>query len=68
MKTLSEHIKDAGTTQREFARSVDISPSYLCEILAGAKTPGLELAVKIERATRGAVTAVSWVPDNGEVA
>ena len=61
MTTLAQHISEAGKTQREFAADAGISPSYLCEILAGAKKPGLDLAVKIERITGGRVTAVSWV-------
>ena len=57
--TLADYLRGSGTTQRDFAARLGLSPSYVCEIAGGRKTPGLRLAVRIERATGGAVSATS---------
>lgn len=44
-----------------FAERVGISQPYLSQLEAGKRVPSLELAVRIERETDGAVLAVSWV-------
>lgn len=46
--------------QAEFARSVGVSCGYMSELVNGEKTPGLELALRIEDVTRRAVSAGSW--------
>lgn len=60
--TLADYLRGSGTSQRDFAARLGLSPSYLCEIVRGRKTPGLRLAVRIERATGGAVRAASFAP------
>jgi transcriptional regulator with XRE-family HTH domain len=62
MSDLQKYLDDNSITQREFAARVSSSPSYINEIVAGSKTPGLKLAFAIERATGGAVPASSWIP------
>lgn len=59
MKTLHQYLVDEGTTQRKFAALVNVSPSHLSEILSGAKTPSLKVAVRIAEATGGAVSEAS---------
>lgn len=49
-KWISEH-----TTQAQFARDLAISESHLSEILSGGKTASLNLAIRLSRATKGAV-------------
>ena len=62
---LAEFITTRGETRRAWARRLDISESYLSDLLSGKKTPSLALAARIERETGGAVTAVSWVGNPG---
>jgi DNA-binding transcriptional regulator YdaS (Cro superfamily) len=57
--TLADYLRGSGATQGDFAARLDLSPSDVCEIAGGPKTPGLRLAVRIERATGGAVSATS---------
>lgn len=58
---LAAYIAQSGVTQRAIARAVAASPSYINELCKGLKSPGLDLAFAIERATDGAVPASSWV-------
>ena len=60
MQTLSTYLRDHGKTQREIARAVGASPSYINELCKELKTPSLKMAFAIERATDGAVLAASW--------
>lgn len=43
---------------------VNVSPSHLSEIINGTKTPSLEMAVRIARATRGAVREYALLPED----
>lgn len=49
--------------QRQMARLLGISDSYMTDLVKGIRTPSLILAFRIELATDGQVTAVSWVAD-----
>jgi len=53
-------LKAHGLTQREAAAKLDISRPHLAQIVSGAKRPGLDLALRIERLTDGAVPVSSW--------
>lgn len=68
--TLSEFIQSndryRGLPQAEVAALLGMSRPYLTQLLSGAKKPGLDLAVKIERLTNGAVPASAWVPECNE--
>ena len=50
--------------QGDLAETFGISRAYLSLLLAGKKRPSLELAVRIERMTSGAVPVASWIPEN----
>ncbi|MGY9050141.1 MAG: helix-turn-helix domain-containing protein [Rhodobacterales bacterium] len=63
MSNLSKYHVETGKSQAEVARHLGISRSYYSEIVSGSKTPGGALAAKIERATGGAVTSISFFPD-----
>ena len=47
--------------QGEIATALEISQPYLSLLLAGKKKPSLDLAVRIERWSGGAVPTASWV-------
>ena len=43
------------------AADLEITPSYVNALALGTMTPGLKLAVKIQKWSKGAVPATSWV-------
>lgn len=59
----SEFIRSSGQNRATWADRLGVSRSYLSDILNGNKTPSLDLAVRIERLTGGAVPASSWIPE-----
>lgn len=61
MSNLRTFLAQTRTKQAELAKRVGVSCGYMSELVKGDKTPGLELAVRIEDATGGAVPARSWV-------
>lgn len=52
-------------TQAQLAEMVGVSRGYMSELVKGPKTPGLRVALAIEKATRGKVKVSSW--KQGEV-
>lgn len=60
MEKLKSYMKEAGLSQADISRSLNISRSMVCYILAGERTPGLKLALHIERMTGGAVPVSVW--------
>lgn len=63
MSKLSEHLRQAGVLQSAFAEVLGVSRGHLSALISGARLPSLDLAVRIERETAGAVPAASWVPE-----
>ncbi|WP_083783465.1 helix-turn-helix domain-containing protein [Maritimibacter alkaliphilus] len=61
MDSLARYLREGSIRQRVFAEQIGCSSSYLSEILSGRKIPSLTLAFAIERETKGAVPASSWV-------
>jgi transcriptional regulator with XRE-family HTH domain len=50
-KTLREWLDDRDQTQTWLADQLDISVGMVNDILQGRKSPGLQLAIKIEKLT-----------------
>ncbi len=63
MTNLAQYLKKKKLRQYQFAELVGVKQSFVSRLKAGHVMPSLELAVKIERATKGAVKAVSWVSE-----
>lgn len=63
---LKQHIEDSQKSRREWADDLKVSISYLSLLCNGRKVPSLELAVRIDRLTKGEVPAVSWVHSRNE--
>ncbi len=61
MKDLGTYLKEEGASQKAFAEMIGVDPSVVSRFIARTARPGLELAVRIEDATGGAVPARSWV-------
>ena len=56
-------ISMSGLSRTDWAKRLNISKSYMSDLLNGNRVPSLDLAVRIERATDGAVPASSWLPE-----
>ncbi len=60
-------LRRSGVPEHEFAAAVGCSPAHLVRLLAGERTPGLALAVRIEMLTEGMlggpVRAREWLPE-----
>jgi plasmid maintenance system antidote protein VapI len=66
MNALSKHLQARRITQTAFAIEVDTTPATISRICAGVFPPSLDLAVRIDRATDGAVPVASWVTSKDE--
>lgn len=60
----ADFIDTSGRTRSDWAASLRISRAYLSDLLNGKATPSLAVAVRIERATGGAVPASSWIDES----
>lgn len=58
---LTDAIARSGKTRSQFAEELGVGRPYLSMLESGKKRPSLELAIRIERLTGGAVPASSWV-------
>lgn len=61
---LKSIILQSGEARTVWAARLGITKSYLSELLNGNRTPSLEVAVRIQRVTNGAVPAASWLPED----
>jgi transcriptional regulator with XRE-family HTH domain len=57
---LRRYIKDGHATRKQVAEAAGLEFSYVCRLVSGSRRPGLETAMAIERATRGAVRLEAW--------
>jgi transcriptional regulator with XRE-family HTH domain len=60
MQTLPDYLSKHGLTQRAFAVRVGVDQSIVSRLCAGRMTPSLDLALRIERETGGAVAPGVW--------
>lgn len=60
---LTDAITRSGRSRTQFASALGIGRPFLSHLESGKKRPSLELAIRIERLTNGAVPAASWVPE-----
>ena len=60
---LSEHLSMTGQTYKQFGSLAGCSASEICRFANGTRTPTLEKAVAIERATGGLVTPADFVEE-----
>ena len=63
MTRLQTYANTFDGKQRDLAEVFGISQPYLSSLLTRNKRPSLELAVRIEQITNGAVPVASWVDD-----
>jgi plasmid maintenance system antidote protein VapI len=70
---LKTFIEKSGHPQAHWAQRFGVSKSYLSELVNGNRRPSLDLGVRIEAETGGAVSCASWFAspapgDTGEAA
>lgn len=63
MTDFQTYVVATRSRQSDLAKRLGISQPHLSQILASKRKPSLELAVRIEKLTGGAVPAGSWVED-----
>lgn len=63
MTDLAKYLDRAKIRQADFAAEIGVTQATVSRLAKGVSIPSLELAVRIERLTGGAVTAVSWFPE-----
>lgn len=63
MANLKSYLAETGTKQSALARQIGITAGYMSALVSEGAQPSLEVAVRIERATCGAVPAASWIPE-----
>lgn len=59
--TLKKWLEANQVRAADMARACEYDPSNFSKVLRGKVTPGLQLAVRIEAETKGAVPAAAWV-------
>lgn len=62
MSHLNAYLARSGIKQATFAQRVGVTQATISKLVARTMQPSLELAMKIEDATGGAVSARSWLP------
>jgi transcriptional regulator with XRE-family HTH domain len=60
MTALAKFLETEKISQQAFAAKIGASQSLVSKIASGAQRPGIDVAVRIERATRGRIEAMSW--------
>ena len=60
MKKLQTYINENGLKHSWFAGKIGISPTQLSYLLNNHRKPSLQLAVKIDRETKGKVSVYDW--------
>lgn len=58
---LSDWLKQEKMTQAQFAELIGSDQGHVSDLVRGKMRPRLENVVRIEKSTRGAVTAADWV-------
>jgi plasmid maintenance system antidote protein VapI len=61
MKNLHTYLAEQRITQAGFAAKIGVTQATVSKLIAGTTKPGLDLAVRIERMTDGAVPVDTWV-------
>lgn len=61
MEQLSQYLRTNQIRQQTFAELVGVTQGVVSRLVGGSVKPSLELAVRIDRATAGAVPVHAWV-------
>jgi transcriptional regulator with XRE-family HTH domain len=61
MSQLRTYLSENKISQRDFAQAIGVDQSVVSRLARQSIRPGLDLAFAIERTTKGAVPASSWI-------
>lgn len=65
---LAAYLAANNMRQAEFGRLAKLTQATVSRLAAGQMKPSLDVAVRIERLTRGQVPAESWIPNTPDEA
>jgi transcriptional regulator with XRE-family HTH domain len=51
-------MEELGMTQRQLASELRVTPSYICQLLAGRMTPGLDVVERVAKALKLSASAI----------
>jgi DNA-binding XRE family transcriptional regulator len=57
---LKIYLETSGISQEDFSRLASITPAMVCYMTNGKRNPGLSLALKIQKLTKGKVRPEDW--------
>lgn len=57
---LRRYIDREHLTRKQFAALAGLNFSYVCRLYKGNRRPGVDTALAIEKATRGAIPVRAW--------
>ena len=59
---LQKHLEKTGQSQNAFAKAAGVHVSHINKIIRGIQPPSVEVAKKLDRATKGAVPWTAYFP------
>lgn len=62
LKTLGEYLSESNISNADIAAIVGCSAQYIGLIIGGKKRPSWKMALRLEKATLGAVSRENWYP------
>ena len=68
MKTLKQYLEKSSLTDAEFGALIGVSQSQVSRIKNDTSKPSLQVAIAIEKVTKGEVQAASFVSRSGAAA
>jgi DNA-binding transcriptional regulator YdaS (Cro superfamily) len=54
---LHDYLADNRIEQKDFAAAIDVTPSFISHLALGKRKPSVDIAKRIEKATKGKVLA-----------
>lgn len=66
MSKLASYLEQARVSQADFAAALGVKQPTVSRLVNGVQRPSLDLAIAIERVTRGAVPFTSWASEQRE--
>lgn len=61
MEKLATYLDARNISQREFSRLLEVDPSIVSRLVRGQMRPSLDLAVRIEKLTKGHIRPSYWI-------
>jgi transcriptional regulator with XRE-family HTH domain len=65
MEKLATYLDSRNISQREFSRLLEVDPSIVSRLVRGQMRPSLDLAVRIEKLTKGHIKPSYWISIEG---